>query len=329
MRVLIADDDRVSRRLLRAILEKNHCEVVEAEDGSGAWAALQKPDSPRLAILDWMMPGMDGTQICNGLRKRTSELYVYVLLLTTKNLKADVISGLEAGADDYLTKPFDVEELLARLRIGKRIIDLQGKLIAAREALRNSATHDFLTDLWNRRAVVDLLKSELNRTQRQHESLSIIILDIDHFKAINDTYGHQVGDTVLREVANKLSSIVRPYDAAGRYGGEEFLIVLPRCDEHDSVEIAERIRARIGDYPVDTYAGRISVTASLGVSTAGGGNSVEFEAFLRSADDALYRAKRAGRNRVEVAALTSIPGNGASVIESLPVAGGHKTGALV
>jgi len=319
MRVLIADDDKVSRRLLKVILEKNHWEVVGAEDGSGAWAALQQPDSPRLAILDWTMPKMDGIQICQELRKRTSEFYVYVLLLTTKNLKADVVSGLEAGADDYLAKPFHAQELLARLRIGKRMIELQEKLIAAREALREAATHDPLTEVWNRGVVVDLLKGELNRTQRQCGLLSIIMLDIDHFKAINDTYGHQVGDTVVREVAKRLASVVRPYDAVGRYGGEEFLIVLPRCDERDSVEIAERIRTRIDDYPVDTYAGRVSVTASLGVSTTGGDNSVEFESFLRAADDALYRAKRTGRNRVAVAALPSIAGNCTSVIERFPL----------
>jgi diguanylate cyclase (GGDEF)-like protein len=323
MRVLIADDDTISRRLLKVILEKNHCDVVEAEDGSGAWAALQQPDPPRLAILDWMMPKMDGIQICQELRKGITDPYIYVLLLATKNLKADVVSGLKAGADDYLTKPFHAQELLARLWTGKRMIDLQGKLIAAREALREAATHDPLTALWNRSAIVDYLKAELARAQRQCGFLSVIMLDIDHFKAINDTYGHQVGDTVLGEVAQRLMSIMRPYDAVGRYGGEEFLIVVSGCDGHDSVGVAERIRARIDDHPVDTYAGEISVTASLGVSTAGGGNPVDFESFLRSADEALYRAKRTGRNRVEVAVLTSTPRKCAGINESSPGVSGH------
>ena len=222
MRVLVAEDDRVSRAILKLNLEKWGYEVVVCTDGLQAWSELQKPDAPRMAILDWMMPGMDGIQLCQAVRGRSEQPYVYILLLTAKSLKEDLLAGLNAGADDYLTKPMDPHELELRLRAGRRILDLQSELIAAREDLHIQATHDSLTGVANRRAVLETLESEVVRAMRQHVPLGVILADLDHFKSINDAHGHAVGDTVLREAASRMVAALRPYDRLGRYGGKNF-----------------------------------------------------------------------------------------------------------
>jgi len=218
-KVLIADDDPVSRLVLESFLADWNHETVVATDGAQAWKVLQEEDSPSLAILDWMMPHMDGPQICRELRRRLNREYVYIILLTAKAQKQDLIDGLEAGADDYLAKPFDKSELKARLRAGARIIELQRQLLVAQEALREQATHDSLTGAFNRPAILEILQRELARREREHSSLCLAIADIDHFKAVNDIHGHQVGDVVLREVISRFRSETRRYDSIGRYGG--------------------------------------------------------------------------------------------------------------
>ena len=228
--VLIAEDDPVFRRILQSCLQSWNYQVRACENGMDAWNVLQQEHAPQMAILDWMMPGMDGIEICRRIRTLQPNPYRYVLLLTAKGDKHDVVQGLEAGADDYLTKPFDVDVLHARVRAGKRILELQKELIQARESLRFEALHDHLTGLWNRGAVLNLLQREEQRRQRSGEALGVIMVDVDHFKAINDSYGHLVGDVVLTEVARRLTASVRGYDSVGRYGGEEFLIILPACD---------------------------------------------------------------------------------------------------
>ena len=299
--ILIAEDDPISRRILQSWLQKWNYHVIALENGIDAWSALQREDSPPMAILDWMMPGLDGIEVCRRIRSRQRGAYKYVLLLSAKGSKHDVVTGLEAGADDYLTKPFDVNELRARVRAGKRILELQGELVKAHTELQFEAAHDHLTGLWNRGAIMDLLQRETQRTVRIGEPLGVIMADLDHFKRINDSHGHQIGDTVLRKVAQRLLQSVRNYDYVGRYGGEEFLIVLTACVPSDLIVTAERMRIYVSEEPVDTDTGPIPVTISIGLAAqhADGREPIKGEDLVRAADSALYIAKANGRNRVE------------------------------
>ncbi len=303
MRVLLAEDDSVLRRLLESLLGKWGYEVVAAQDGAEAWKLLQAQDAPRLALLDWMMPGMDGVEVCRAARRRVAQPYTYILLLTARDNKRDVVDGLESGADDYLSKPFHPQELEVRLRVGKRILELEDSLVAAREAMQFKATHDALTGLWNHAAILDILHRELVRARREHGSVGILLADLDHFKAINDTRGHLAGDDVLREVARRLTGAVRVYDAVGRYGGEEFLIVMPGCDPATTRDRAEHLRGAVGSQPAESSGGDIPITLSVGaVSSRDWGEAeADTDTLLRAADAALYRAKNAGRNRIEMA----------------------------
>lgn len=301
--VLIAEDDPIFRRVLQSWFTRWDYQVTAVENGLDAWEILQKDDAPQLAMLDWIMPGLDGIELCRRIRGRDNGPYCYVILLTAKDHKEDIVAGLESGADDYLTKPFDVEELRARVRAGKRILDLQAALIRAQSALQFEAAHDGLTAIWNRSAILDLLVGEMERSRRNRDSMGIIMADIDFFKNVNDSHGHLVGDAVLREVGHRLQSGLRSYDSVGRYGGEEFLIVVPGCDALNLQVTAERLRRRVADQPIDTTAGPIPITLSLGLAatqiTVSG--LIGREALLHDADQALYAAKAGGRNRVEIA----------------------------
>jgi two-component system cell cycle response regulator len=299
VKILIAEDDAISRRLLETILRKWGYDVVVAYDGGQAWEELQKEDAPRLAILDWMMPEMDGVEVCGKVRERTNSAYVYILLLSAKSQREDLVKGMESGADDYITKPFDANELKVRLRAGRRILDLQTQLMSAQEALRDQAARDPLTGIWNRNAVFDIFRRELSRAQREGSPIAIVMLDIDHFKTLNDTHGHMAGDAVLREFTRRITASLRPYDAVGRYGGEEFLVILPGCDLEAGARHAERLRNLLSEEPFDTSEGRHIATCSLGVAATSSSQLNDTDALIRAADGALYRAKRNGRNRVE------------------------------
>lgn len=302
--VLVADDDPVFRHLLQTSLEKWDYEVIAVENGLEAWKILSESAAPKMAILDWMMPEMDGVTLCRKLRSNQNPHYCYLLLVTSKDEKQDVIVGLDAGADDYLTKPFDVDELRARIRAGSRIVHLQDALLRAKEKLQFEVAHDALTGLWNRPAILDIVQKETARHRRTASELGIIMADVDHFKEVNDTQGHLAGDAVLREVAARLLAAVRSYDSVGRYGGEEFLIVVPGCSRRDLLADAERIRASIADRSIACGVCNVSVTVSLGVVSAGSmKNLLSFELLLQAADAALYKAKSNGRNRVEEAAV--------------------------
>jgi two-component system, cell cycle response regulator len=299
VKILVADDDPVSRRLMERMLQRGGYEVITAQNGRQAAHELSRVGGPRLALIDWMMPELDGPSLCRELRSRQNHSYVYILLLTSKQSGEDLVEGLEAGADDYLTKPCHAAELKARLHTGRRILQLEDKLVEAREEMRFKATHDALTSLWDRGAILALLRSELSRSIREHLPVSLLLCDVDHFKQINDIHGHQAGDDVLQEVSTRLLDAVRSHDAVGRYGGEEFLIVLGGCSSEHLKQRAEQLRTAINGSPVLTSHGSISVSLSVGAITVESWDeSIPIELLLKPADEALYRAKASGRDRV-------------------------------
>jgi diguanylate cyclase (GGDEF)-like protein len=277
-----------------------------ARDGNEAWKALEVADGPRLAILDWMMPGLNGVDVCRAVRAADREPYVYILLLTARTDSQDLVEGMEAGADDYLTKPFQAHELRVRLRAGRRVLELQEQLLAAREALRDQATHDGLTGLLNRCSILEILGKELSRAVRASQPLSLLMVDLDRFKQVNDTHGHLAGDAVLREAAGRMQSTVRNYDSVGRYGGEEFLIVLPGCDGARARSQAERIREAVAAPQLSAGSLKLTVTCSIGVASRLLPAEEDADALLREADLALYQAKDGGRNQVAHAAATAL-----------------------
>lgn len=296
MRILIADDSRTSRSMLVKVLKKIGHEVVETTDGAEAWKELQKPDAPSLAILDWMMPKMDGLEVVRRVRSLQSQKPPYLIMLTSKADKADIVTGLNTGANDYLPKPFDHGELRARVEVGRRMLELQSELTEARNALAYEASHDYLTGILNRRAIEVELTRELARERRRFEGLAVGICDIDHFKKINDTYGHAVGDEVLCGFVNLLQNCLREYDLLGRYGGEEFLIILSGIRESDVSNLFERMRLYIAYNSIATQSGDVRITVSIGVKVAQKNESLD--QLVTDADAALYRAKTEGRDRV-------------------------------
>ena len=301
MRILIAEDDPAFRQLLQKMLKEWGYQVTVAQDGIEACQVLLSENAPKLAILDWKMPGMEGTQICRKVRKEVLEPYVYLILLTSQQRDEDLVIGMEAGADDYIIKPFKLNELRVRLRSARRLIEVQEELLAARELLKIKASHDSLTGLLNREEILGILDRELARSERDGLSVSVIMADIDHFKKVNDSYGHLTGDVVLRVTAGKMHAMMRSYDSIGRYGGEEFLVVLSECYGDSAVAFAQRLCDSIGGAPVDTPEGLIPVTVSLGVATSDSNQRLNAHSLLKAADAALYLAKEKGRNRVEVA----------------------------
>lgn len=299
-RVLVVDDSPIYRRLISAHLREWGFDVTLANNGVEGWNVLAKPGSPTLVLTDWVMPHMDGVELCRKIRERaTTDAYVYTILLTSKDEKSDLLKAMEAGADDYLVKPFDEQELRARLLVGERISALQQDLISAREEMRRAATYDGLTELLNRREIIEALRREVSRSCRDKKCVSVIMADIDDFKSINDDLGHLAGDEVLKEVARRLRTSIRPYDLVGRYGGEEFLLVLPNCDLISTFTRADQLRSSVSIKPVSTPAGPRKVTLSIGIAVASGESLTDAQALINSADAGLYQAKRNGRDRVE------------------------------
>ena len=296
MKILIAEDRDSQARLLGSLVRYWGYEPVIVHDGKAALEALRSPEAPRLVLLDWELPGLDGPEVCRELRKKLESPYTYVILLTGRGKHEDKIHGLEAGADDFLTKPANEAELKARLNAGRRIVTLQEQLLAAQRRLQEQATRDALTRVWNRAAILEILSSELVRASREGTSVGVLLVDIDHFKQINDTHGHLTGDQVLHQAAQRMQGCLRPYDSVGRYGGEEFLVVLPGCDPGNTMTLAERLRNVVGSTPVDLGSQSITATISLGAINWSG-TDPDAISLLRAADEALYRAKHAGRDR--------------------------------
>lgn len=301
MKVLLADDDRISRSVVKTLLLGWGYEVLEAIDGIQAWEILKEEVSPQLVLLDWMMPGIDGLELCRRLRQSDNSTYRYIILLTGRDTKEDLIGGLNAGADDYITKPFLPKELEVRLRVGKRILNLQHSLNEALKTQRYQAEHDLLTGIFNHSKILNTLEKELYRSRRQNSKLSVIMGDLDHFKKVNDGYGHVAGDAVLAEVAQRMKNNIRLYDSIGRYGGEEFLLVLPGCSADEAIITANRILESVSQESVKFNGIPIAITISLGVATKSIGDITTAVELVQAADTALYKAKQNGRNRVEPA----------------------------
>jgi two-component system cell cycle response regulator len=300
VRILLAEDSAVYRQLISGHLNDWGFDLVIAKDGAEAWTCLQAPDAPRLALLDWVLPQVEGIELCRRIRQAEAGThYSYIVLLTGKDGENDLLEGMKAGADDYLVKPFKPLELKARLLAGKRILDLHEELVDGRESLRIAATYDFLTLLLNRGEILTLLDRELNRGWREITHVGIILADIDHFKNVNDSLGHLAGDIVLKEVANRLKSDLRIYDGVGRYGGEEFLMILPGCDLATTIRRAEAIRHVVAATEITTAEGTVRATVSMGVTSTQHHKTSSVESLLNEADLALYRAKENGRDRVE------------------------------
>jgi len=318
-KILLAEDDAASLKLLGATLAGWGYAVQAVTDGDQAWAALQGPDAPRLALVDRVMPGLDGLELCRRIRER-SQPYVYVVLLTRKASSRDVVAGLQAGADDYLAKPFEDGELRARLEAAQRLLAHHAELAGSIDELKDAATRDGLTGLWNRRAILELLRGELSRAQREQRPMALALVDIDSFKSLKDGFGHAAGDQALKDAASRIAGALRPYDAVGRYGGEEFLVLLPACDAAAGSRVMERVcsavRApRVGGLPPER------ITCSAGVAGTEG-HGYEAAALLAASDRALYRAKAGGRDRVEVASAPPLRGDVPPPAPTVATAGG-------
>jgi len=303
MKFLIVEDDPILRLILKKTLEDKGYKVILAKDGQEGWEIFQKEkEEIYLAIIDWIMPRMDGLSLCQKIRKSKVSHYVYIIFLSAKTEKDDIITGLDVGADDYLTKPLEVRELLCRIKVGLRIIELEQKLREINQKLQILALTNGLTGILNRRAVLERFREEIYRAIREKWSLGVIMIDIDHFKKINDTYGHVIGDKVLKEVVNRLRSKLRPYDIIGRYGGEEFLVIIPKITGKSLYEVGERLRKSVCEESFKVDSETLTVTISLGATWVKLPKKIDVEMLIEDAikvaDKALYKAKDQGRNQV-------------------------------
>jgi len=306
VKVLVADDDLLLRRMLEHELGLAGYDVVTAGDGLEAWDVLQR-ERIRMLVVDWLMPGLDGSDLIRRIRASGGPGYTYIILLTAKNGRDEIVEGLNLGADDFVAKPFRREELVARMGVGARILDLEQRLsasVAREEAL---ALLDSLTGLPNRRGLYERAQAELSRARREKGSVSVIMMDLDHFKEINDQFGHAVGDEALRRVAKVLQENRRDYDFTGRWGGEEFLVILPGASLVQAGLVAERLRSAIQSIELTVGGqGTVGLRASFGAAAACPATSpVGLDELLERADDAMYRAKREGRNRVRFHAMSA------------------------
>jgi two-component system, cell cycle response regulator len=303
-RILLVDDEPTQRLIMARLLKRAGFEVDTAGNGREALAKIESGDF-QLMITDWEMPEMDGIALCSALRKSPNQAYIYIILLTARDSIEHVVTGLQAGADDYLTKPVIEPELIARLSTGKRIVTLERSLRTANEENRRLSITDALTGACNRRYLMEQLPREIDRGSRYGRQLAVIMCDVDHFKKINDTYGHMIGDEVLKWFVQSLQQGVRGADWVARYGGEEFIIVLPETNVDNAAIAAENLRAQLASSKFETAAVSFPVTASFGVAgwkkVVPQGSS--FDALVGKCDAGIYASKAAGRNRVTVESM--------------------------
>ena len=307
-KILLADDDVVGRHLLERLFTARGHDVEVAADGREAWRILQGDDAPRIAILDGSMPGMDGLEVCRRVRAQFDRPSTYIVLLTAKGAAEGLDEAMEAGVDDCLSKPFRIEEIVARVRAGQRIIDLQSALLAAQEQGRVQAKHDALSGEWNRATILSMVGREVSRASRASTSVGIVLFEVDCFEAVNDTHGHEAGAAVIRQTVAHLKTTLRRYDAIGRYGAKELLVVAPGCAQADVWSIAERARLAVAESVMILHGSPLSVTVTCGAVATGGRGEVTAARLVTEAEVALDRARAAGPNRVELAfASVSLP----------------------
>lgn len=302
MKVLIADDDLTSRMMLAGLLKNKDCEIIQTEDGPTTMDCLQadRDHLPDLIFMDWNMPGMTGVEIISLLRTTQEEYQPYIIMISANDALEHIIEALDYGADDYITKPVDGHLINAKYSVAKRIIDIQEKLKQSNEMLEKLAYYDELTGVLNRRAGNASFQVELERCIRKNHNICIAMVDIDHFKSINDNYGHQTGDIVLRQTAGIIRKTVRPYDVVCRYGGEEFMLIAQINTASEASQLFERVRASLSEAEIHTEKDRLKVTASFGVYVTVASSELVMTDLVKQADDALYQAKFAGRNQVVV-----------------------------
>ena len=297
-KVLVADDSAVYRKLLEQALSGDYS-ILMAHSAEQALEIFDR-ERPSLVITDWVMPDMTGIELCQRIRSNQHAPYTYVILLTTVAEKENIVLGLSAGADDYLTKPFHQQELVARVRVGSRLIELHRQLEAKNRLLEELALTDPLTKLPNRRAIEDWARRQLSGAARHGFPFWVVLIDLDHFKRVNDTYGHDAGDMVLKRFGEVLKTNTRLSDICGRIGGEEFLQVLTYADEPSVRMVIERVRKQFAAEAFPFGGNTIHVTASFGVAGFQGRTPPPFSELVTQADAALYRAKNSGRNCAEI-----------------------------
>jgi two-component system cell cycle response regulator len=297
--VLVVDDSPFYRKLVEHVLSSESCSLLFARDGAEAMKLFEQ-HSPGIVITDWMLPDFCGFELCQRIRSDNARPYTYIIVMTSNAEKDNLIKGLQAGADDYLTKPFDPAEMLARIGVGRRIINLNRELAAKSLMLEEMARTDPLTGLPNRRAIEEWAARQVRGAARHGFPLWVVVGDIDNFKSINDTFGHDAGDIVLKTFADVLKKNTRASDICGRLGGDEFLLVITHA-EGEQVELAaNRFRQQFAELSFPLHGQTVCVTASFGAAGMDSDKPQEFGVLVRQADQMLYEAKRSGRNQVRV-----------------------------
>lgn len=302
MRLLLVDDDAVTLMMLNEVLTRWGYTVDTVNDGNEAWDSLNQPGHPHLLILDWMMPGLDGLEIVKRLRSRRDGHLYYIIILTSRDRTGDVATALDCGADDFIAKPYNPDELRARVNVGRRVTCLNEalainlhKLEDANNTISRLAATDELTGLYNRRYFNEQLQNSLSAARRHDHPLSLVLIDLDHFKQVNDSFGHGGGDQVLQKFSQLLQEMVRSEDTLARWGGEEFILLLPHTELEQATVLAERIRTALSQLCCSEAPAVI--TASFGVASLQ--PDEDGSSLIKRTDEALYRAKQHGRNRVE------------------------------
>ena len=297
--VLVVDDSPVYRKLVEQMLESQAFSLHFARNGKEALQLIEEY-SPSIILTDWMMPDLSGPELCQRIRADQGKPYTYIILMTSNTEKGNVVKGLQAGADDYLAKPFDPGEMLARIGVGRRIIDLNRELAAKSVKLEEAARTDPLTGLPNRRAIEEWAFKQLRGAARHGFSLWVVVCDIDSFKTINDSFGHHAGDIVIKTFADLLKKITRSSDICGRLGGDEFLMVMTHVESEHIEATVNRFREQFAALSFPFQGQSVSVTSSFGIAGSAGKEMPEFGGLVRKADQMLYEAKRDGRNTVRV-----------------------------